>query len=55
MKNQFAAFLINLAVPLLRDTNSLEIAHSLGLDVIGVSFHVGSGCGDVAAYTTALN
>ena len=32
----------------------LEIAHSLGLDVIGVSFHVGSGCGDVAAYTTAL-
>ena len=33
----------------------LEIAHGLGLDVIGVSFHVGSGCGDVAAYTTALN
>jgi ornithine decarboxylase len=33
----------------------LEIAHGLGLDVIGVSFHVGSGCGDVAAYTTALS
>lgn len=32
----------------------LEIAKSLNLDVIGVSFHVGSGCGDTAAYTTAL-
>lgn len=32
----------------------LKIAHGLDLDVVGVSFHVGSGCGDVAAYTTAL-
>ena len=28
---------------------------SLGLTVAGVSFHVGSGCGDAAAYTTALD
>jgi ornithine decarboxylase len=33
----------------------LEVAHSLGLDVIGVSFHVGSGCGDPAAYSTAFD
>jgi len=32
----------------------LEIAQSLGLCVAGISFHVGSGCGDAAAYTTAL-
>lgn len=32
----------------------LEVAQSLGLNVAGVSFHVGSGCGDSGAYTTAL-
>jgi ornithine decarboxylase len=32
----------------------LEIAQSLGLHVAGVSFHVGSGCGDADAYVTAL-
>lgn len=32
----------------------LELAKSLGLHVAGVSFHVGSGCGDAHAYTTAL-
>ena len=32
----------------------LEIAKSLGLHIAGVSFHVGSGCGDSQAYTTAL-
>lgn len=32
----------------------LEVAQKLGLHVAGVSFHVGSGCGDSAAYTTAL-
>jgi diaminopimelate decarboxylase len=32
----------------------LDIAKSLGLHVAGVSFHVGSGCGDAGAYTTAL-
>jgi len=33
----------------------LEVAKSLGLRIEGVSFHVGSGCGDPAAYTTALD
>lgn len=32
----------------------LEVARSLGLQVIGVHFHVGSGCGDGNAYVTAL-
>lgn len=32
----------------------LEVAKGLGLNVAGVSFHVGSGCGDSAAYSTAL-
>jgi len=32
----------------------LEVAMKLGLNVVGVSFHVGSGCGDAAAYSTAL-
>jgi ornithine decarboxylase len=33
----------------------LEVAHQLGLHVAGVSFHVGSGCGDTFAYVTALD
>lgn len=33
----------------------LKVAKELGLNVCGVSFHVGSGCGDSAAYTTALD
>ena len=33
----------------------LDIAKDLNLDVIGVSFHVGSGCGDKAAYSTAFD
>ena len=32
----------------------LPIAQSLNLNIVGVSFHVGSGCGDAAAYATAL-
>lgn len=32
----------------------LEVAQSLGLNVVGVHFHVGSGCGDGNAYVTAL-
>jgi diaminopimelate decarboxylase len=32
----------------------LDVAQSLGLNVAGVSFHVGSGCGDSSAYSTAL-
>lgn len=33
----------------------LKIAKTLGLNIAGVSFHVGSGCGDPASYTTALD
>lgn len=32
----------------------LEKAKELGLDVIGVSFHVGSGCTDSAAFKQAI-
>lgn len=32
----------------------IQMAHKLGLHVAGVSFHVGSGCGDGNAYVTAL-
>lgn len=32
----------------------LDVAKELGLNVAGVSFHVGSGCGDANAYVTAL-
>lgn len=34
--------------------NLLIYAKSLGLPVVGVSFHVGSGCGDPNAYTKSL-
>mmetsp|Transcript_28910 Transcript_28910/g.26251 ORF Transcript_28910/g.26251 Transcript_28910/m.26251 type:complete len:272 (+) Transcript_28910:573-1388(+) len=32
----------------------LDLAKSLNLNIIGVSFHVGSKCGDAGAYVTAL-
>ena len=32
----------------------LDLAKELDLDVVGVSFHVGSGCGNTNAYTTAF-
>lgn len=35
--------------------NLLIYAKSLGLPVVGVSFHVGSGCGDPNAYTKSLS
>jgi ornithine decarboxylase len=33
----------------------LEISRELKLNIIGVAFHVGSNCGDVSAYTNAIN
>lgn len=33
----------------------LKVAHSLGLEVVGVSFHVGSGCGDPPAFRRAIS
>jgi ornithine decarboxylase len=32
----------------------LKVAHFLGLDVVGVSFHVGSGCDDPSAFHKAI-
>lgn len=32
----------------------LATAARLGLDVVGVSFHVGSACGNLAAYSAAI-
>jgi diaminopimelate decarboxylase len=32
----------------------LKVAQSLGLHVVGVSFHVGSGCGDAQAFHKAI-
>lgn len=40
--------------PVAEAPHLLRVARDLGLHVAGVSFHVGSGCGDAAAYTTAL-
>jgi ornithine decarboxylase len=33
----------------------LKVAQSLGLHVVGVSFHVGSGCGDPTAFYRAIS
>lgn len=33
----------------------MKVAKSLNLNVVGVSFHVGSGCGDEGAYMKAFN
>ena len=33
----------------------LEVAKEFGVDVVGISFHVGSGCGDTEAYQTAFD
>lgn len=35
-------------------THLLRVAKDLGLDVVGVSFHVGSGCYDATAYAAAV-
>lgn len=46
--SKFGANVLTEAKPL------LEYAYSLGLQVIGVSFHVGSGCQSAEAYTNSL-
>lgn len=39
----------------LEDVDGLmKLAKSIGLDIVGVSFHVGSGCKNVEAYRTAI-
>lgn len=41
--------------PVAEAPHLLDVAQQLGLNVAGVSFHVGSGCGDPEAYVTALS
>lgn len=45
---------VKFGVPVKACRGLLERAKELGLDVIGVSFHVGSGCTDPKAYTQAI-
>ncbi|MEQ2187749.1 Mitochondrial 2-oxoadipate and 2-oxoglutarate transporter, partial [Goodea atripinnis] len=45
---------VKFGAPLKACRGLLERAKELGLDVIGVSFHVGSGCTDAETYTKAI-
>lgn len=45
---------VKFGAPLKACRGLLEQAKQLGLDVIGVSFHVGSGCTDPETYTQAI-
>ncbi|XP_068607700.1 ornithine decarboxylase-like [Brachionichthys hirsutus] len=45
---------VKFGAPLKACRGLLEKAKELGLDVVGVSFHVGSGCTDPATYTQAI-
>lgn len=40
--------------PITEAPKLLTIARSLGINVVGVSFHVGSGCGEVGVYRRAI-
>ncbi|KAG6917850.1 hypothetical protein DXG01_000755 [Tephrocybe rancida] len=48
------AFGIKFGAPLVTVPGLLAKARELGLDVVGVSFHVGSGCYDPSVYTDAI-
>jgi len=45
---------IKFGAPLKQCRHLLKVAQDLGLNVIGVSFHVGSGCYDASAFATAV-
>lgn len=45
---------IKYGAPLKQCRHLLKVAQDLGLNVVGVSFHVGSGCFDASAYATAV-
>ncbi|EDO44188.1 predicted protein [Nematostella vectensis] len=45
---------IKFGAPLKQCRHLLKVAQDLGLNVVGVSFHVGSGCFDASAYATAV-
>ena len=53
-KDSICRFSKKFGCPYMEAYHLLTVAKSLGLHVAGVSFHVGSGCGDAAAYNTAL-
>ena len=54
-KSSICRFSKKFGCPVGEATHLLEVAKSLGVNVVGCSFHVGSGCGDAQAYTTALD
>jgi ornithine decarboxylase len=41
--------------PVAQGPELLEVAKNLGLNVVGICFHVGSRCGDPTAYSTAFD
>jgi len=54
-KSSICRFSKKFGCPVAEAPKLLEVAKLLGLHVAGVSFHVGSGCGDANAYKTALD
>jgi len=54
-KSSVCRFSKKFGCPVAEAPHLLRVAKELGLNVAGVSFHVGSGCGDPAAYTTAID
>lgn len=54
-KSSVCRFSKKFGCPVAEAPHLLRVAKDLGLNVAGVSFHVGSGCGDPAAYTTAID
>eukprot|EP01038_Epipyxis_sp_PR26KG_P007561 gene7561-10302_t len=53
-KSSVCRFSKKFGCPVSEAPQLLAVAKSLNLNVAGVSFHVGSGCGDSEAYATAL-
>ena len=53
-KESVCSFSNKFGCPVDEATELLDLAKELDLNVLGVSFHVGSGCGDKYAYSTAF-
>ena len=53
--NSVCSFSNKFGCPVAEGPALLKIAKELGLNVVGVSFHVGSGCGDPNAYSIAFD
>ena len=53
-KDSVCRFSKKFGCPVANAPHLLKVAKELGINVKGVSFHVGSGCGDPQAYVTAL-